>query len=996
MLNQEKEKKIISAVEEITGIKIKTEKKKSHEFIKKFRQFQIKKILLISSTFDYFLLEEEGRLKNLFSKSYSYNKDEAPPDISHVETGEDAIKHIQKEEYDLIIIFNKPQDTNIENLAKKLGNNTNSPIVVISNNLKELLNITNKKTNISKFFTWNGDGKIILSIVQSFEDVKNLETTSFDKTKRIILLIEDSIQHYSTYLTLINDEINKYLKETINKKLSCEQKTLRYKSRPFIYHTTSFSDGEKFFNKNKDSIVCIISDNYLQKDNNKIPEGVNLAEKILNKKPELPILIQSSEPLNITNKCKKDFLYISKKSPRLIKELKFFLKKSLGPNNIILKDKENKDVFCINNLEDLEKALMDVKPEILLKYAQKATFSNWLKIIGEIDLADKFKEAEMTFDDKKVLKNRLFDIIEDNKYSVDKAAISSFSRNIDDPFVKINRIGDGALGGKARGIAFIAKLISNYIREDMFPELNITVPRSIVLSTDVFDAFLEHNNLSDLDFCQDSDDRIATNFMDSELPATILGDLRSFIRDTRKPLIVRSSGLLEDSLMQPFAGIYASVLLPNESWETDLRFQEACNAIKYVYASTFFQKARTYIKSTPKNIGDEKMGVLIQEVTGQHHDNYFYPTISGVAKSYNYYPSGPCKQEDGIVYLALGLGKAIVDGGSTYAFCPEKPKAPLSGTPKDFIRYAQNSFYALNLRSIYRFVDFSEETSVDKLDVDIAKKHGILEKIASTYVQQDDRLYPGLYDEGYLVVDFAPIINYEEIPLAKSIKLLLKICEIALGYPVEIEFAVNISKDASQKSELIILQVRNMVPPHKKLDLNIDELFKNDTLLYSENSLGHGIYENIFDIVYVNQDSFDMSKSNEIVNHIRKINTKLMGEKRPYVLIGPGRWGSSDPWLGIPVIWSDIAGAKIIVETPYHERHIDPSQGSHFFHDMIASEVGYIIIKKQEDIDWKKIKSQKVIDENEYIKHIQTKKPIQAIIDGKKGKAVVRLKPQND
>ena len=990
MLKENKEKKIVSIVEEITGKKLKINDTKSNDFIKKFRTFRIKKILLISSAFDYFILEEEGRLKSLFSERYSYIENESPPTIVHAESGEEALKLIEKESYDLVIIFNKPQDTTIEFLVKKLERTTKSPIVLLGNNLKDLISVSNKKTNISKIFTWNGDGKILLSIVQLFEDIKNLEASSSDEPKRSILLIEDSIQHYSSYLTLINDEVDSHLRQTIDKNMNFEQKELRYKNRPFLIHAATFSEGEMFYDKHKEDIICIVSDNYLQKGQKRIPEGVLFAEKIISKRPNFPILIQSSEPLN-NKKKDENFCYLSKNSARLKKDIKTFIRESLGSNKLVLKDNKGNDVFLIKNLDDLETALIDVDIDIILKYANKNAFSSWLRNIGESDLSKNFKHAEDKSYEKDVLKSQFFDVLEDYKYSVNQTAISSFSRNNDDPFVKINRIGDGALGGKARGIAFIAKLISKYIKEDMFSDLTITVPRSLVLSTDVFDTFIDHNNLSDLSFCEQSDDRIATKFMESELPATVLGDLRSFIRNTRKPLIARSSGLLEDSLMQPFAGIYASVLLPNESWETDLRFQEVCNSIKYVFASTFFQKARTYIKSTPKNIGDEKMAVLIQEVTGQHHDNYFYPTISGVAKSYNYYPSGPCKSEEGIAYLALGLGKAIVDGGSSFAFCPEKPKAPLSGTPKDFMRYAQTRFYALNLRSIYRFVDFSEDTSLDKLDIDVAKKHGVLDKVVSTYVQQDDRLYPGLYGEGYLVVDFSPIINYEEIPIAKAIKLLLKISEVALGYPVEIEFAVNIPKEKSQKVELIILQVRNMVPPHKKLDLNIDEIFKTDTLLHSETALGHGIFENINDIVYVNQDSFDMSNSSQVVNSIREINKKLMNEKRPYILIGPGRWGSSDPWLGIPVIWSDIAGVKIIVETPYHERHIDPSQGSHFFHDMIASEVGYIITKKQEDIEWDKIKSQKIIEENEFIKHIRMSKPLQAAIDGKKGKAIIRL-----
>jgi hypothetical protein len=656
---------------------------------------------------------------------------------------------------------------------------------------------------------------------------------------------------------------------------------------------------------------------------------------------------------------------------------------------IVIKDKNGKEIFCIKKIDDFESLLKKVDKSIIFDYAKKNVFSEWLKNIGEIEIANKFLPLENKIADVEDFINQLKNLIEDYIYSVNQAPISSFSRKTDDPLVKITKIGEGSLGGKARGLAFIAKMLSAYISEDMFQGLKITIPRSIVLSTEIFDIFMDHNNLYDLDFNQLSDQRIAAKFMEKDIPAIIIGDLRAFIKNSRKPLIVRSSGLLEDSLMQPFAGIYESVIFPNDSWETDARFQEICSSIKYVYASTYFEKARTYIKNTPKQISDEKMAVLIQEVAGIRHENYFYPTISGVAKSYNYYPSGSCKPEDGIVYLALGLGKSIVDGGSSFAFCPERPKAPLFGTPKEYMKYAQTKYYALNLKSIFRFANFNEEIALEKLGIDDAKKHSVLDRTVSTYVRQDDQIYPGIYENGYIVVDFAPIINYDSLPLVKSLKLLLKVSEIALGYPVEIEFAVNIPKEESDPAELVILQIRNMIPLEKNIDININEIPKENILFYSENVLGNGIIENLKDIIYIDQELFDLSNSTQVVNQIKSINNKLMDEKKPYVLVGPGRWGSTDPWLGIPIIWSDIAGAKVIVEMPYKERHIDPSQGSHFFHDMIASQVVYLITKKEKDIDWQWIKKQKIVEETEFIKHIQTQIPLKTIVDGKIGKGLI-------
>jgi len=662
-------------------------------------------------------------------------------------------------------------------------------------------------------------------------------------------------------------------------------------------------------------------------------------------------------------------------------------------SKIIIKNDKDEKIATIKNLKELENFLLSVDKNIILKYAKSKEFSKFLNEIDENKLSVSFSSIENQFDEGDKLRKKFIDTLEEFRYSIDKNFISSYQRIEHDQDVRLSHIGTGSFGGKARGIAFLGKILSKYTKDDMFPGLKITIPRSIVLSTDIFDSFIKHNNLSELDFSNHSDERIASKFMVANLPATIIGDLRSFIKKTRKPLIVRSSSLLEDSLLKPFAGIYASMLLPNETWETEHRFNDVCNVIKYVYASTFFEKARTYIKSTSKNFKDEKMAVLIQEVVGNKHENYFYPTISGVAKSYNYYPSGPCKPEDGIAYLALGLGKSIVDGGSSYCFCPEKPKAPLFGTPKDFMRYSQKSFYALKLQSTYKVFTKNEETTLAKLDIDVAKEHGVLENIVSTYIFRDDSFYPGIYEDGALTIDFSPIVNYDAIPLAKALRLLLKVGELALGYPVEIEFAVTFDKAVSENAELTILQIRSMIPPDKFQDIKIQDIDIEDVICYSENALGNGIFGGIRDIVYVKSESFHMQNSQRAVNQIKEINSRLMDAGKPYMLVGPGRWGSADSWLGIPVIWSDIAGVKVIVETPYGERPIDPSQGSHFFHDMISSQVGYIITKKGKgNIDWNWLDSLKLIEEKEDIKHVKTPFELEAIIEGEKSKAIIREK----
>jgi len=997
----EKEKKIISVIEEITGITPTRNQEPDDNTKEKTTVplFRIKRILILASSYNYFLLEEEGRLGTLFTERHLYEKNNVPPDITHVESWKECVERLDKENYDLLIIFNKPENIDVLTFSEEIKKISKVPIVVLGNNIAELSTIAenDQKKTIENFFTWNGDGKIILTIVQYVEDSHTIiEDPLLIEKRPCILLIEDSLQYYSTYLLLIYEEIWGYIDHIMKDDLTDEQRILRYKRRPFVVHAQNFEDGKKFYERYKNNLLCLITDNQESQEVKKRKQaGVELAINMRKEKPSLPILIQSSEPIKNNKSLDKDIVFISKNNPNLRMSLKEFLQHCLGPQELIFQDENKKEIYRVHTLREFEDAILSLQENILVAYAKNHAFSKWLRGQAENELAEKFHLIEAQCEDAGQLRKRMLDVLETYRYSFNQTAVTHFQSQNQETHIEMSRIGNGALGGKARGLVFLAKLISEYISDEMFPDLRITVPRTIVLSTEVFDDFINQNNLLTPDLYHLSDERIASRFMSASLPATILGDLRAFIRKTRKPLAIRSSGILEDSLLQSFAGIYESMLLPNESWEADFRFQEVCNAIKYVYASTYFEKARTYIKSTPKNIGDEKMAVVIQEVVGSKHENYFYPAISGVAKSYNYYPSGGCKQEDGIVYLALGLGKAIVDGGCSFCFCPERPNVPLFGTPKDFIKFSQRSFYVLNIKSVYRIVNTTEETFLSKLDIDAAKKHGILEKIASTYVMRDDTLYPGVSDEGSLVIDFGPIVSYDAFPLAKALKLLLKISEIALGYPVEIEFAVNFNEVDSSKAELVILQIRNMLPPGKIHEVTIEEYDPKKDICYSENALGNGIIDNISDIVYV-KSSFEMANSARVVSEIRTMNSKLMEEGKPYLLVGPGRWGSADPWLGIPVIWSDIAGAKVIVETPFKERSIDPSQGSHFFHDLISSQVGYLITKEDKgNIDWLWLDSLPVAEETNEVRHIRIPYSVEIRIDGRSGKAVIRKKKSN-
>lgn len=986
---------IREVIKEITGITLKTEEKtRGEEYI---RASYVENILIISPSFDYFLFEEEGRLEDLFQEIFGKREFGPIPNITHVEKGHDALDILDKSKIDLVIVFNRPNDMEILDFSNKVKENyPKKPVVLIGNDTSKIEDIISedKKGTVDEVFTWYGDGKIVLSIVQYIEDLNNIEKGVLSEEGKGILVIEDSIQFYSKYLPLIYEEIWKYTRSIIEENLPKDIRAKRYWSRPYVLLATDIQEGREFYKEYKHNLICLITDNHCGVEREREDHvGLNFAREVENEKKNISILVQSSEPIEkLPEDSNIDF--VLKDSTVLTSKITEFIKQNIGPIELVIKNEYGAELAVVNSLEELEKTIWNLDEKILKKYLEGAKIQNWLRARAEFQLAEQLDYLVSEIEDDEI-KTEVVNTLEEHRYKFHKGAISDFERKRESHYSNISRIGKGALGGKARGIAFMAKILTKYITDGMFKGLRITVPRSVVLSTEVYDKFLEKNQLLTEDIEHTSDKRISSKFIDGALPATVIGDLRSFVRNTRTPLIVRSSGVLEDSMMQPFAGIYSSVLLPNDSWETDLRFKEVCNAIKHVYASTFFEKARTYLRSTPKKLGDEKMAVMLQEVIGEKHEKYFYPTISGVAKSYNHYPSNPCKAEDGIVYLALGLGKAVVDGSNTFCFCPEHPKAPLSGTPKDFMKYSQNDFYAVDLESVYKSIKKDEETSLVKLNLDKAREHGVLEKVVSTYSPRNDRLYPGTNHEGPMVVDFGPIVKYNAIPLAKAFKMLLKVSEIALGYPVEIEFAVNLNEGKDEPAELVILQIRSMISKDMFLDVDFDECKEENLVCSSQNALGYGVMKGIKDVVYIKPKEFDMKNTQRAVEQLRELNKKLMSNNRPYILIGPGRWGSSDEWLGIPVLWSDIAGAKVIVEAPTEGRRIDPSQGSHFFHDMISSQAGYLITEPG-SIDWDWLDSQKVEDEKKDVKHVSTDQPLDVMIDGKVGKGVIVKKSKND
>ncbi len=953
----------------------------------------IRNILLLCTEYDYFILEEEGRLTSLFRKMYDHIGGN-PPKIIKAENEKALLSILKTKDIDVLIMFKPPIEMDAFALARKVKDQKpDLPIVLVDNNTEDLDELVEANTGetIDWIFTWFGDGKIFLNITQFIEDQQNFGSDTPILPQRV-LIIAESPRYYSNLLSEAYEAIWGQLNSILPEDMPSPLESRLRRRYPQVLIADSTKVAKTIFAENLDDILCVIID--IDQSNIEKNESLlyQFIERVVETKPSAPTLLLSSDSnwQSMSESSEIDFL--QKGSPNYIGKIRNFIQDSLGSKDLSISDKDGAELIRIEDIKTFEKAIWTMPAPILLDHSHNNSLIRWLISRLEFELAHEFKTIISIEDEPEILRKNMTDAMEQHRRDLNKGVVSKYSRRTYGEHSRFCRIGKGAMGGKARGLAFMDKIISNYLENGLFRNLNISMPRTIVICSDIFDSFLEDNDLVNEELYFMSDERIAMKFMEADLPPILLGDLRAFVRETKVPIVVRSSSLLEDALNHPFAGVYSSLLLPNESWETDLRFQELCNAVKYVFASVFFQKARTYMETTPNTIEDEKMAVIIQELIGQKYGDVFYPTISGVTKSYEYYPSGSCKNTDGVVNLALGLGKAVVDGSSTFRFCPMHPKVHKYGTVKELLGQSQKKFYAVDLTSYVNIVQRDEDSALVKLDLTTAEEHGILDHTASTY--SNERLYPGIGRDGSRVIDFAPIRELGIIPLPKAIHMLLQVGEIAIGTPVEIEFAVNIHPEPKRPVDLYLLQIRSMFSNVATQEVEIGQHDEKNIICYTENVLGNGIIDNIKDIVFVKPEGFELSKNQSIVPQIRKLNKKLMESKTPYILIGPGRWGSTDQWLGIPVTWSDIAGAKIIVETPVKERIIDPSQGSHFFHNMTSAHIGYFTITPfgKGTIDWDWLGELPTAEETENLKHIRFDTPLEVRIDGNHGLGVILKK----
>lgn len=967
----------------------------------KLMQFRVRDVLLVSSLYDLYVFEEDGRLYELIRKEYQGLNLSNSPEITRVTTGREAIALVTKEKrFDLIITTQHIEDMSPVRFAQKMKKSGNDiPVVLLAYDNRELTDLSSQYDTsiLDGLYIWGGNFRIIIAIIKIFEDKYNVKHDTNVVGVQSIILIEDNVLFYSTFLPILYTEVLRQSQELINEGINLSHKYLRMRARPKIIHFDNYDEAWKFFKEYEDNILGIISDVDFKRKGIKDPHaGLRFARKVKQKHSDIPILLQSDNQDIKSFADKVNASFLIKNSDGFLLQLSEFTRNNFGFGDFVFKDYEGRTFGRATDLDSLEEHLRAVPNESILFHSERNHFSNWLKARTEFGLADKLRPRKVSdFANVRSLRNNLITSLIEYRRQRKRGSIIDFSKSTFDPEFGVARIGGGSLGGKARGLSFINTLIHTNQLSDYGNNIKIYVPPSLVLATDVFDEFLEANNL--IPFALDSrdDTEIIRRFIATEyFPQAVVEQLNDFLDIIHEPISVRSSSLMEDSQYHPFAGVYHTYMLPNNNPDTSERVNELLTAIKKVYASTFLEQTKNYFKVTSYSLEEEKMAVIIQKVVGTNFKNErFYPDFAGVAKSFNYYPVHPQLSTDGIVHLALGLGKMVVDGGSSVKFCPRYPgHLPQFVTIEDSLDYNQKNFFALNLKYKEESIEgINDDNNVEEFSIDVAEEDGSLYFSGSTYSHDNHAIYDGLSRKGMRIVNFAPVLKNKIFPLPDVLELLLDLGKWGMGTPVEIEFAVNMSSSI-QRREIGVLQVRPMVLQREMETLRINEKEISEAICFSENVMGNGIVKDIHDIIFVDFHRFERSKSRQVADEISYFNNRLISEGRQYVLIGVGRWGSLDPWLGIPVTWEKISGARAIVESNFKDFMVSPSQGSHFFQNLTSFLVGYFTIdsfKEQGFVDWDWLLKQEATEKREFSSLLRFVNPLQVKMNGRENIGII-------
>ena len=965
---------------------------------------RIRRILLVCDSYDSYALEEDGRIEARIQRDYIELSLSNPPAISRVESPEEALALVRGgEKFDLVMTTYNVGNSDVFSFAEQMKElQPATPVVLLTNSTKEIHRriSENCTTAIDKIFCWNNSTDLIIAIIKLLEDSMNADHDILEMGVQAILLVEDSIRYYSTYLPALYKLVLQQNIASVSDALNENQQIMRKRARPKILMATNYDDAVALYERYKQNLLGVISDIgfVLHKNDNpcseKLDAGIDLCNLIREDNPEMPFLMQSSQASMRSVAEELGVGFIVKNSKTLLLELSEYISRACAFGDFVLTDPfTHEEVARAHDLYGLERLLHTVADEILYRVVSTTYLSKWLFARGIFSLGNSFRALTMNeFSDLAEVRAFLTDSIRDYRIKQGLGVVARFSTETYNDAIWFSKLGNGSLGGKARGLAFMNHILQKYNLYNKWEGVRVLVPRTLVITTEYFDRFIIENGLQYVINSDVSDAEILSEFVASILPQELMDALRVFIRHVRKPLAIRSSSKLEDSYYQPFAGIYSTYMIPHtENEDQELRLLS--KAIKSVYASVYFASSRAYITATANVISEEKMAIVIEEVCGSEDKGYYFPTLSGVARSLNYYPIGYERAEDGIAKVAFGLGKAVVEGEQVLRFSPKYPQNILqTSVPALAMRDTQQVMYALNLQPDKFKTSLDDAVNLEKIKIADCGSFRNIKHVASTWDMQNMRMSDSALVEGIKVITFAHILKYNTFPLAEILVELLAIAEREMKCCVEIEFAANL--DRGDKLNIFnVLQIRPIAENASGVSVDWSKVDASDALIYSESALGTGAVNDVCDVVYLREENFNPASTEKIAEEVTRLNNKMREEGRGYVLVGFGRWGSSNPWLGVPVKWSDISEAKVIVECGLDNFRIEPSQGTHFFQNLTSFGVGYITVNpymNDGSLDFDKLNSMPATYESEFVRCVRFDDPLDICIDGVGNKALVK------
>ena len=979
----------------------------AREFDPQFKIFhelmahKVRDILLVSTPYEAWIMEEDCRLSERIINEYRGLNLSHPPRIKWVPSAEAALDAIDRKRFDMVLTMLHLADTDAFDLGRRIEKKKPGlPVILLAQSALPTLPVElspsyEQPPGIDRTFVWSGNTDILVALVKSTEDRMNVDADTRSAGIRVILFVEDSPVYMSSLMPVLYKELVGQTQALLELGLNEEHRLLTMRARPKILVAQNYEEAVALYKRYEPFVLGVISDVRFPRnqklDNN---AGVDFLKMIKQERFDIPLLLTSSDPSNAEKALAIPAAFVDKNSPSLHAEVREFFMLHLGFGDFIFRLPDGSEIGRATDMQSMEKMLGEIPEASFRHHTSRNDLSRWFFARTDITLASKVRPIRQAdFNTVEEHRNYLISLIHARRKRRQQGVVVDFETADFDLDTDFFKIGTGSLGGKARGLAFFSNLLHRVSAfHKKFPEIRISIPQTLVITTEGFDAFVEENSLRGLSKQNLPDEEIAAAFRGAVFPQWIADHLRHYLSKVHYPLAIRSSSLLEDAQFRAYAGLYRTYMLPNDHLDTEQRLRQLIDAIKLVYASTYFQDPKAFARRVGHRTEEEKMGVIIQQLVGERYGDYFYPAISGVAQSHNYYPFSKMKPGDGIATIALGLGKTVMEGEKALRFSPRYPQLlPQLSTVSDILENSQRYFYSLKMGGPYPDLGVSEDANLAKREISDADREPPMKMLASTYLPNEGRIRDSAHAEGHRVLTFAQVLKYDFFPLAALLTEVLDIGQVGMGCPVEMEFSINLCRQSDCVPEFSILQLRPMTARAELDQVNISEDDVARALCRSTHALGNCERSDLSDIIFVKQESFDPGRTPNIAQQIGRLNAKLVDENRKYLLIGPGRWGSADRWLGIPVSWSDICGVSAIVETTSPKLKAEPSQGSHFFHNITSLGITYITVSNSgaDHLDWDWLEARPRTEDLQYVAHVRLDRPMQLKVDGRNSRCVI-------